>query len=235
MATFYANPYSIDNTGFYFDSFEQYEERLELAQEAELLAGGSGDFEHEIEYIDGTDGETAIVNALTKSGLISPIHIGEVLVLLDEQSFEDEDEFAAYVAFVADRYATFNSVGALQYAMREAEENFRGEMTIEDAAYEFVEKGIVGEQQYEYYFDYESFGRDLRFDLDPDESEFDAELYAMNNRERGEEYIEQYGGVSELGKETLERYFDYGAYARDLKMGLQEVHVGGRTFLFWKH
>lgn len=122
MATFYANPYSIDNTGFYFDD--------------------------------------------------------------DEKSGEDEDEVAAYVAFVTDRYATFNSVGALQDAMREAEDNFRGEMTIEDAAHEFVEEGIVGDEQYEFYFDYESFGRDLGFDLDPDEDEFDAELYRMGNRER---------------------------------------------------
>lgn len=48
MTTFYAQPYSLDHTGFYFDSLEQYETGMQ-----QLEARGCE--EVEIQFIDGDD------------------------------------------------------------------------------------------------------------------------------------------------------------------------------------
>lgn len=64
------------------------------------------------------------------------------------------------------------------------------------------------------YFDYEAFGRDLRFDLDMIleglEEEEKEEYYNMSDEQLADWYIfDILGRVEELGQETLERYFDY--------------------------
>lgn len=50
--------------------------------------------------------------------------------------------------------------------------------------------------------------------------------------EYAEEFIDSMGGISELGKETLENYFDMDAYARDLELGgdVREFVFGGKKW-----
>jgi hypothetical protein len=48
MTTFYAQPYSYDHTGFYFDSYEKYIEGMRLLEQ-------EGCEEVEIQFIDGDD------------------------------------------------------------------------------------------------------------------------------------------------------------------------------------
>jgi len=99
----------------------------------------------------------------------------------------------------------------------------------EDFAMEWVD-GIGGLEEalgerIEYYFDYDSFGRDLRlegYDTDPDTGEEIEELTEMSDRELGEEYVESIGGVKDLGKDTQENYFDWESFARDLMMDMAE-------------
>ncbi len=56
MTTFYAQPYSIEHTGFYFDSLEAFEEGME-----KLNARGCE--EVEIQYIDGDTGLSRLASA----------------------------------------------------------------------------------------------------------------------------------------------------------------------------
>ncbi|ENY8630216.1 TPA: antirestriction protein ArdA [Clostridioides difficile] len=76
-------------------------------------------------------------------------------------------------------------------------------------------------QDIAYYFDIEAFSRDLRFDKDmiiENLYEENIEYYEnMTDIEFAENYIEQLGDIEELGQETLEKYFDYELYGRDLR------------------
>jgi hypothetical protein len=48
--------------------------------------------------------------------------------------------------------------------------------------------------------------------------------YADSNKELGERYVEMLGGVRELGNNTLETYFDYDAFGRDLAYDFVEYN-----------
>ncbi|EML6501603.1 antirestriction protein ArdA [Clostridioides difficile] len=71
-----------------------------------------------------------------------------------------------------------------------------------------------------YHFDMEAFARDLSFDKDMIIENLDngsKKYYEnMTDVEFAEDYIEQLGNIEELGQETLERYFDYESFGRDL-------------------
>lgn len=73
----------------------------------------------------------------------------------------------------------------------------------------------------EFHFDWEAFGRDLQLDFDLITEDMDeddvAELSAMDYTEFAEWYVDGFGDLSELGRATLERYFDYDAYGYDLE------------------
>lgn len=96
MATFYANPYGYGLSGFYFDSPEDYEAKLEIAQDRDP----SGDFEHSIEFIDGDGDEAQIWRVLSKSEG-SGFHAYE---LFDEIFFDLDQphELAAFSYLVED-------------------------------------------------------------------------------------------------------------------------------------
>lgn len=84
------------------------------------------------------------------------------------------------------------------------------------------------------YFDFESFGQDLKFDLDAD-NEDDSRQLDMSDKDLGEEYVDSMGGVQALGKETVERYFDWDYFARDLDIGgdTVEYEFAGQTWTIW--
>ncbi|WP_422460935.1 hypothetical protein [Endozoicomonas sp. ALB115] len=52
-----AVPYNRDLPSFYFSSFEEYEERLTVAKQIDLIFHLCGDFEHEVQFIDGEGGQ----------------------------------------------------------------------------------------------------------------------------------------------------------------------------------
>ena len=102
----------------------------------------------------------------------------------------------------------------------------------------------------EQYFDYESFGRDLMYDYhygDPDNTDsegnpedpdhyYDNDGYDMgeyhNDTQVAEDYIDSLGSIEELGKETLNNYFDYEAFGRDIRLNDMTESDG---YLFWNH
>ena len=102
----------------------------------------------------------------------------------------------------------------------------------------------------EQYFDYDRFGRDLMYDYhygDPDNTDsegnpedpdhyYDNDGYDMgeyhNDTQVAEDYIDSIGSIEELGKETLNNYFDYEAFGRDIRLNDLEESDG---YLFWNH
>lgn len=80
----------------------------------------------------------------------------------------------------------------------------------------------VGQDTLERYFDMEHFARELSWDFDTIvedmEEEDKNELAEMSNEEFANWYIEGLGSIAELGQGTLESYFDYEMFGRDLQM-----------------
>ena len=75
-----------------------------------------------------------------------------------------------------------------------------------------------------------SFGRDLRLDsyiadVEEDDPDYADMLMDMDDEELGEHYVDAIGGVGELGRTTLERYFDYDRYGRDLSFDYTFISV----------
>lgn len=148
---------------------------------------------------------------------------------INEFYLMDDDDKDAYEAFV--EYTGNDSVDSFRDAY---EGRFN---SAEDFAYHMVNNlGFdgVGENNLEMYFDYDAFGRDMMFDYhigdednedaegnpeDPDHY-YDNDGYDQgeyeSDRQVAEDFIDNIGGVDQLGKETATRYFDYEAFGRDL-------------------
>ena len=88
-------------------------------------------------------------------------------------------------------------------------------------AYAFIEEYYMENvQNMEYYFDFEKFANDLYYDFDiiieGMDEEDKQELEELSRLEFADWYIEGFGGVEELSFQTLENYFDYKKFGRDL-------------------
>jgi antirestriction protein len=100
-----------------------------------------------------------------------------------------------------------------------------------DLAYAVIdEMGFDSVSNSDYYFDYESFGRDLRFDgfdtdMEEEDPEYSETLQNMSDDELAQHYIESFGDLKELGQRTIERYFDYEAFGRDLAFDYDYVEI----------
>lgn len=111
-----------------------------------------------------------------------------------------------------------------EHCFVEVEDGYNEEENLAYAVIDEIYGGIevLGEDTLTRYFDVEKFGRDLTFDLSiitEDMEEEDAEeLYNMDNEELALWYIEGMGSVAELGRNTLENYFDYEGYGRDMML-----------------
>lgn len=86
-------------------------------------------------------------------------------------------------------------------------------------AYNYIDNlfgGIeyIDERTLENHFNYGDFGRDLRFNFD----EENEEIENMSDMELAEHYINNVlGNIKELGRDTLEIFFNYEYYGRDLQ------------------
>lgn len=204
MSKFYAQPYSTSAQGFYFSSPEGFAQKS-----ARNIDPGSGALveEYSIEFIDGPKIDAHLFEALSKKHFISP-----------EAWYEDfeplgDDEKAALAYLVDDLGYDLDD------AFNKADDVRMFEGSPEDYAHELLDDiGVENINTPEAYFDYEAFGRDIGYDLDPDD-EGDEYYLSLSDKERGEEYVDSMGGVGELGKQTLANYFDYEAFARDMVLG----------------
>ena len=148
---------------------------------------------------------------------------------INEFYLMDDNEKAAYEAFV--NYTNEDDIEKFHDA-------YEGQFdSATDFAYHMVDSigwDGIGQDTLEMYFDYDSFGRDLMYDFhrgdedntdadgnpeDPDHY-YDNEGYDMGEYESDQQvaydYIDNLGGVDQLGADTAQNYFDYESFGRDL-------------------
>lgn len=171
MLTLHAQPYDINATGFYFTSFDEWDEKFTAAEER-------GVEEFELQFIDG-DSEQA-----TFASLYEPdqANIEDWFNLLDEWESKNEMEQAAIAYLVEDRSETMDS--AMAQVEGAGEEPCLMEGSVLDYAYELVDDlGMLNDmpENLRHYFDYESFARDLEISGDVDVFEYNGTQYVVTN------------------------------------------------------
>lgn len=169
---------------------------------------------------------------------------------LSEETFEkimewymmDDDQRKAFEAYL--------DAGIGEDSVQEFEEHYRGHYNSPlDFAYELIDETGLPDDV-DSYFDYEAFGRDLTMDWhegDPDNEDYegnpeDPDMYysddgevqceVKSDSEVAEEWVDDMGGVDQLGRETIERYFDYEEYARALFM---DDFTWENGYVFWSY
>lgn len=206
MATYFATPYNYSFEGFEFDSLEEYEEKFEQnLDRAE---------EYEIQLVDSDDELLAVLFEKTNGGskISKWLEFAEEFELLNEL-----EQVALFVIFDEDRYTDYET--ALD--QRHDIDVYEGDL--KEYAHELVsDLGIESIANSGFYFDYESFGRDVRLEAYDDE---DIEMYENMSDEEIGEYIvnDVYGGIESVDEDIVERYFDYDYFARDLSYDYSEI------------
>ena len=148
---------------------------------------------------------------------------------INEYYMMDYDRKAAYEAYV--NHTNDDDI-------EHFEEAYQGHFdSATDFAYDLVDNigwDGIGQNNLDMYFDYAAFGRDLMMDYsmgDPDMEDADGEpqkedhYYDQDGYDMGEyesdeqvayDFIDNLGGVDQLGKDTAQNYFDYDSFGRDL-------------------
>ncbi len=94
------------------------------------------------------------------------------------------------------------------------------------------EIGIEGINNAEYYFDYDSFGSDARTDYTDEELE-EYGYDELDDTELGERLVDDMGGFDQLGKETIEGYFDYDKFGDALEYDFISVKGDDGDYYFF--
>lgn len=152
MATFYAQPYDITATGFYFEDVETYRSKITN------IVNDYGDQveEFEIQFIDGDDLDAELTKALC------PSQCNIVAFMEATENWEDAQKTAVIIA-----------VGECGYHFdmgKDDPDSF--DVTIyevdsmKELAEQFVEEGLFGEipERLRCYLDYDAIARDLAID-----------------------------------------------------------------------
>lgn len=158
--------------------------------------------------------------------------------IYSESYFSDEDfDFAKYVDDNPDALGSAYAYveNFMKWDESDYEDRYQGEYdSLEDFAENFINecggiKEAVGHP--EDYFDYEHFGRELKWDLNEDD-EWEAELLDLSDYDCGERYIDEvYGGISNAHEDLISSYFDYEQFGRDLNFSGDVDFVDG--YVFW--
>ena len=122
--------------------------------------------------------------------------------------------------------------------------------SMSDFGYYLVENYGMPSENIDWYFDYDSFGRDLTMDWhrgDPDEmddegepedpeyyydSDGHMEMPYDSDKEVAEQWVDDMGGVEQLGKETIDNYFDYEEFGRIV---FDNDCYESNGYVFWSH
>ena len=198
---FYANPYAYDARGFYFSTAQEYERKYKKHLPVE---------EYGIEFIDGSSADADLFRVMSVNQATLEAYLD---IVEDLKDYEKPALF--YYLDSYDPGADWDD------ALKAVEDEVR---VREGGAKEYAESyiddiggvGELGDDIAARYFDYDSFGRAVKMDLDSDDPRNDDD-----DDDVGYEYVESIGGVSGLGDvlgATAENYFDVDRFARDLEM-----------------
>ena len=150
--TLYAQPYDISAYGFYFKSYEDY---LSAAAKSQNAYGHPVE-EFEIQFIDGTDLDSAFAEAFGP-------HQGNLRRYFEAVGAWDDDEKVAFIIAVGECGYSFDP-------MRDAPSDFDVEIykvqSLTELAEQFVEDGMFVDipEQLRPYIDTDLIARDLAFD-----------------------------------------------------------------------
>jgi antirestriction protein len=104
-----------------------------------------------------------------------------------------------------------------------------------DFAYEYIDSiGSITDavSNPDFYFDYESFGSDARMDYTDEELE-EYGYDELDDTELGERLVDEMGGIEQLGNKTIEMYFDYDKFGRDLEYDFTAVRGDDGNFYYF--
>lgn len=157
MTTFYAQPYSLDHTGFYFDSLEEFETGMKNLDKL-------GCEEVEIQFIDGESLHAALAEAAG---------INQANVALWFETLEDLDEHDAI------RLTFLLGCGfRLADALKRYDEVCLYKGHAAHYAQEMIEETTQIPENLRYYIDYEAIARDMR--LNGEIEEIDGDTLVTN-------------------------------------------------------
>lgn len=169
----------------------------------------------------------------------------------ENEDFDDVNEYAETLENIVDEGTEEEFRAAMEYSgdfhdavdlvetgsvTKISDESMSNRMDEEIGAYYADSMGFNAMSNVENYFDYEAYGRDIRIEYYPVEAgdpETAEEYWCGDERASDEEVgravVEQCGWDS-VGKEDLERYFDYEALGSDLQMDLAFVQTDDGIF-----
>jgi len=159
MTELYAQPYSIDHTGFHFDSNEKLEEGMEKLNE-------KGCEEVEIQFIDGD----ADQSSLFKAANINQSNISQWFDELEDITSDDSIK----ICYLLD-YLDLND------ALNRYDEVYLHYGTAEDYAQEVIEETTEIPESLQYYIDYKAIARDMK--INGEIFEIERELIVTNPQE----------------------------------------------------
>lgn len=153
MATFYAQPYDISVTGFYFETVEEYEAKQKACRNDD----GQSVEEFEIQLIEAENIDISLFEAL----YVSQENVGYFIDKIEE--WYDHEKYLLIIA-----------VGECGYRFNLAKDTpdkydiFIYEVdSLEELAEQFIEDGLYGTvpEALQYYIDYRAISRDLSVDF----------------------------------------------------------------------
>jgi antirestriction protein len=152
MTTFYAQPYDISATGFYFDTEDQYQAKIRTIKNDY----GQTVEEFEIQFIDGETIDAQLTEAIG----INQANICQAMELIDEWS--DDQKVRAIIA-VGECGYSFNSK---RFDPDHIDIDLYEIDSLRDLAMQFVDDGLFGEipERISMYLDYEMIARELACD-----------------------------------------------------------------------
>lgn len=152
MTSFYAQPYDISASGFYFETEEEFRAK------SAALRNDYGDpvEEFEIQFIDGELIDAELCNAIG-------INQANIFTIIDKLGEWDKDDKRTIVIVVGEGGYSFdlNTSNPSDFDIEICELN-----SMRELAEQFVDEGLFGEtpDRLAYYLDYDAIARDLAID-----------------------------------------------------------------------
>ncbi|PIR39915.1 MAG: antirestriction protein ArdA [Alphaproteobacteria bacterium CG11_big_fil_rev_8_21_14_0_20_39_49] len=152
MTQFYAQPYDISSTGFYFESMEEYD----TLYSKNLNEYGEQPEEYEIQFIDGEEIDCKLFNALG-------VHQGNIHHFIEK--IEEWEEHQKHALIIATGECGYNfdidsgNPDDFDIELYELD-------SLKELAEQFIEEGLFGQipDNIRFYLDTDAIARDLGMD-----------------------------------------------------------------------
>ena len=151
--TLYAQPYEFDASGFYFDSFEDYQAKYN----SNFNVYGQHVEEYEIQFIDGSAIDCDLFKAVKGEYNLKAF-------FMVANTWEDCDKIPLIIAYEENITSEPFNEEVTSDMFQDIDIYY--DMSFEDLAWEFIKNGLFGDipEHLENYLDIQLMARDLSFD-----------------------------------------------------------------------